>query len=88
MEFLWVHWFGVKPGYHWGFKNAHLPKIGFVPADSGAVFGFLDPSLVLCACHLISAFADGHTDSLLCHGALVAQENNNLNNWAAYYVNM
>lgn len=25
MEFLWVHWFSVVPGYHWGFNNACLP---------------------------------------------------------------
>ena len=72
MEFLWVRWFGVVPGYRWGLKNARLPKIGFVSSDSGAAFGFIDPSLILRACHLIPAFADGCTDSLLRHGPSVA----------------
>lgn len=88
MELLWVRWFGIVPSYRWGFKNARLPKIGFVPSDSGAAFGFLDPSLVLRACHLIPAFADGRTNSLLRHGPSVARENNNVDDWAAYYVNM
>ena len=30
MNFLWVCWFGDKPGYHSGFRRANLPKIGFV----------------------------------------------------------
>jgi len=88
MEFLWVRWFGVVPGYRWGLKNARLPKIGFVSLDSGAAFGFIDPSLVLRACHLIPAFADGHTDSLLRHGPSVARERDAIDDWAAYYVNM
>ncbi|KIM60078.1 hypothetical protein SCLCIDRAFT_26869 [Scleroderma citrinum Foug A] len=88
MEFLWVRWFGVVPGYRWGLKNAHLPKIGFISSDSDAAFGFIDPSLILHACHLIPAFADGHTDSLLCHGSSVARERNAIDDWAVYYVNI
>jgi hypothetical protein len=59
MEFLWVHWFGIVPGYRSGSHAAQLPKIGFVPETDDSVFGFLDPSLVLCGCHLVPAFADG-----------------------------
>ncbi|KAG1722403.1 uncharacterized protein EDB91DRAFT_1088151 [Suillus paluster] len=44
MEVLWVRWFGVVPQYRWGFQEARLPKIGFIPKSPGA-FGFLDPSL-------------------------------------------
>ncbi|KAF8834144.1 hypothetical protein BDN67DRAFT_985532 [Paxillus ammoniavirescens] len=46
MEVLWVHWLGVEPDYQWGFKNACLPKVGFVPDMDENVFSFLDPSLV------------------------------------------
>ena len=88
MEVLWVRWFGAMPGYHWGFRNARLPKIGFIPADSGMAFGFLDPSLVLRGCHLIPAFADGRTETLLRPGPSAARENNDVDDWAAYYVNM
>ena len=88
MEFLWVRWFGVVPGYHWGFNNAHLSKIGFVPSDSGAAFGFIDPSLILRACHLIPVFADGRTDSLLRYSPSVARQTDAFDDWAACYINM
>ncbi|KAF8237554.1 hypothetical protein L208DRAFT_1148665, partial [Tricholoma matsutake] len=65
MEFLWVQWFGTEPGYHWGFKSALLPKIGFVPESDGNAFGFLDPSLILRGCHLVPCFSDGCTSQLL-----------------------
>lgn len=88
MEFLWDCWFGVIPGYHWGFNNVHLLKIGFIPSDSGAAFGFIDPSLVLYACHLIPVFVDGCTASLLCYGPSVAQQTDVFDDWAACHVNM
>lgn len=75
------------PGHRWGIKKARLPKIGFIP-DSPGAFGFLDPSLVLCACHLIPAFSDGRMDSLLPRGPSIAQENDGTDDWTAYYVNM
>jgi len=87
VEVLWVRWFGVVPGYRWGIKKARLPQIGFVP-DSPGAFGFLDPSLVLRACHLIPAFAEGRTSLLLPHGPSVARENGAVDDWTAYYVNM
>ncbi|KIK81964.1 hypothetical protein PAXRUDRAFT_14969 [Paxillus rubicundulus Ve08.2h10] len=87
MDFLWVRWFGVVPGYHWGFKRARLPKIGFI-ADSSATFGFLDPTLVIRACHLIPAFADGRTDTLLQQGPSAARPANEVDDWVAYYVNI
>ena len=31
MEVLWVHWLGVDRDHRWGFKEGHLPKVGFVP---------------------------------------------------------
>jgi hypothetical protein len=88
MEFLWVRWFGAMPGYRWGFKNARLPKIRFVPSDTGSAFGFIDLALVLRSCHLIPVFADGRTDSLLRHGPSVARRKNIHDDWTTFYVNM
>ena len=87
IEVLWIRWFGVVPGYQWGIKKAQLPQIGFVP-DSPGTFGFLDPSLVIHAYHLIPTFAEGCTSLLLPQGTSVAQENGAVDDWAAYYVNM
>ncbi|KAH7903466.1 hypothetical protein BJ138DRAFT_1107647 [Hygrophoropsis aurantiaca] len=58
MDVLW-------PEYDWGFKDAHLPKVGFVEDADENTFGFLDPSLVIRACHLVPAFAAGRTTELL-----------------------
>jgi hypothetical protein len=43
MDFLWVRWLGVEPGYRAGIKKARLPKVGFVPEPDPYAFGFLDP---------------------------------------------
>jgi hypothetical protein len=50
MVFLFVRWFGEKPGYWFSFKDARLPKVGFVAHEDkrdNFAFGFLDPSQVL-----------------------------------------
>ena len=66
MEVLWVRWLGIDHAHRWGFKEGHMPKVGFVPDGvNHAPFGFLDPSLVLRGCHLIPAFSDGRTSELL-----------------------
>jgi len=65
MEFLWVRWLGVDPGHHLGFQHARLPKMGFVPHGNLNAFGFLDPAQIIWGCHLVPAFADGRTLSLM-----------------------
>jgi len=89
LEVLWVHWLGINLDHRWGFTQGALPKVGFVPdmGDSPA-FGFLDPSLVICGCHLIPAFVDGRTDQLLQRGTLVTRLPGETDNWVGYYVNM
>ena len=89
MEFLWVRWFGVEPGYHWGFKTARLSKIGFIPDTDDGAFGFLDPSLVIRGCHLVPCFASGRTAELLrTPNFTAARQPNEVDDWAQYYVMM
>lgn len=88
MEVLWVRWLGVEPDYHWGFHEARLPKVGFVSESDENTFGFLDPSLVVCGCHLIPSFSDGHTSNLLRHRPCIARQSNELDDWTSFYVNM
>ena len=89
MEVLWVRWLGIDLDCKWGFRQCALPKIGFVPEDGGSpAFGFLDPSLVVCGCHLIPAFVDGRTDQLLRGSTSVARLPGESDDWARYYVNM
>ena len=88
MEVLWVRWFGVEPGYQWGFKNARLPKVGFVPDTDESAFGFLDPGLVIRACHLIPAFAAGRTTDLMRPGTSLGRLPGEVDDWVSFYVNM
>jgi hypothetical protein len=69
MDILWVRWFGRDPEYAGGFKKQRLDRVGFVPKGQGA-FGLVDPREVIRACHLIPAFNDGRTRSLLRRSAL------------------
>jgi hypothetical protein len=88
MQFLWVRWFGIDPSYRSGLKVGRLPKIGFVPENDDQAFGFLDPALVIRGCHLIPAFADGRTVELLRTGVTAARPIDEVDDWAAFYVNM
>ena len=75
--------------HQWEFKEACLPKAGFVPDHPDhAPFGFLDPLLVLRRCHIILSFPDGRTHELLAPGPSLARLPGEVDNWAAFYVNM
>ena len=80
--------FGIDPSYRSGLKVGRLPKIGFVPENDDQAFSFLDPELVICRCHLIPAFADGRTVELLRTGVTAARPIDEVDDWAAFYVNM
>lgn len=89
MEVLWIRWLGIDQDHKWSFKDARLPKVGFVPDNTDHIpFGFLDPSLVIRGCHLIPAFTDGRTHDLLRRGPSLARLHGETDDWAAFYVNM
>lgn len=89
MEFLWVRWFSIEPGFRSGFKAARLPKIGFIAETKPNAFGFLDPSVVLRGCHLVPAFASGRTNKLLkMVSPTAACLPNETDDWANFYVIM
>lgn len=88
VKFLWVQWFGMDVDHRYGLKAARLPKIGFVPDTDPLAFGFLDPSLVVRGTHLIPAFFDGRTPSLLTALPTAGRPLDEMDDWAAYYVNV
>jgi hypothetical protein len=89
MEFLWVCWLGVDPDHRSGFRHARLPKTGFVPHDDPDAFGFLDPSNVIRGCHLIPAFADEKTTSLMPYrGETFARDPGEHEDWSYFYVSV
>ncbi|KAL0572685.1 hypothetical protein V5O48_009275 [Marasmius crinis-equi] len=77
--FLWVRWFGLDPQP----SAKCLPLVGFV--DGPGVFGFLDPSYVLRAAHLIPAFVYGRSDGIL--GPSIARQPVERDlDWVRFYV--
>lgn len=55
-EFLWVHWYGRDPRHRGGFETRRLHRIGLMEPMDSSSYGFLDPSDILRAVHLIPAF--------------------------------
>ncbi|KAF9522280.1 hypothetical protein CPB83DRAFT_744977, partial [Crepidotus variabilis] len=84
IELLWVRWFGKDPDSAGGPSILRLNRVGFVPASDAEAFGFLDPALVLRACHLIPAFNSGRTLNLL--GPSFARDVGPQGDWEKYYV--
>ena len=91
MDFLWVRWLGVEPGrYRHGFRNARLPKIGFIESTDAYAFNFIDPAQAIRGVHLIPAFSEGRTSALLPTARSVARILNpeEKDDWVNFYVNM
>ena len=89
MQFLWVRWLGIEPGYTSGSRVARLPKIGFVEAMDKDVFGFLDPDLVIRGSHLIPTFHSGQTCTLMPYdGPTTTRPTGEKDDWVNFYVNM
>lgn len=89
LEILSIRWFGRAMDAMGGFKKGCLDRIGFVPWDQEAPFGFLDPSLILRAVHLVPGFAHGRTDELLPGASVMRQQQAaDDQDWRYFYVNM
>ena len=82
-QFLTVWWFGEEPGWLGGACHLWLNKVGYVLEEDPEAFDFLDPLEVLCACHLIPAFVEGKTTSLL--GPSIAWDGKD-SDWVNYCV--
>jgi hypothetical protein len=90
IDFLWVCWFGMEPSYLHGFRQACLPKIGFVESSDKYAFTFLNPAQVVQGVHVIPAFSAGCMSALLPVTNTVARVLNpkEEDNWVNFYVNM
>ncbi|KAI0647705.1 hypothetical protein C8Q79DRAFT_999321 [Trametes meyenii] len=60
--------------------------VGFVPDTDPDAFGFVDPSDIVRACHLIPAFAEGRTSRLLGYSK-IARPSGESDDWERFYVN-
>jgi hypothetical protein len=87
-DVLWVRWYGLDESCAWGFSAKRLPCIGFGHSDDPETFGFLDPSDVVRACHLIPSFSQGRKEQLLPARSLSHQLNEDDMDYFRYYVNL
>ncbi|KAI9057376.1 hypothetical protein FKP32DRAFT_1745228 [Trametes sanguinea] len=83
-SFLHVRWFEHDTTYTSGALARRLDRIRFVPHASGDAFGFIDPSHVIRACHLIPAFHHGRTKDYVPASAIARDPDGD---WRYYYVN-
>ncbi|KAG1837178.1 hypothetical protein DFJ58DRAFT_632917, partial [Suillus subalutaceus] len=56
IEFLFVRWYESIQNHAW---DCTLGHVRFLPLTSPNTFGFVDPRVVLRACHIIPAFSRG-----------------------------
>jgi hypothetical protein len=88
LEVLYVRWLAPVAGHRSGMTCARLPKVAFVEESDYDAFGFLDPGQVIRGAHLIPAFVSGRGTTSLRHGKSFARQDDQSDDWEAYYVGM
>lgn len=91
-DFLHIRWFHQVEAsmqikgkqYTQGWASSRLDRLFFPPMAEEGSFGFVDPALVLRACHLIPAFSLGKRYS---DGVGLSPISGDSNDWKFYYVN-
>ena len=86
LDFLWVRWYGQDSNCKCGFSAQRLPRLGFIPHNTTAPFGFIDPNDVVRAAHLIPAFAYGRTSHML-RPSICRHPAEKNQDWKFFYVN-
>ena len=84
VDVIWVRWYGRDLDYRSGWNARRLPRIGY---DPEVPFGFLHPTQILRAAHIIPAFSHGRTRDLLGPSVCRLKKEND-EDWMYYYVNM
>ena len=83
MEFLWAHWFEVVD-VSAGWEHAAFDHLRFLLMSQDDVYGFVDPTNVIRAYHLIPAFSNGRMHP---NGGSVSRNARDEADWKHYYVN-
>ncbi|KAL1703960.1 hypothetical protein EV121DRAFT_206777, partial [Schizophyllum commune] len=87
VHFAYVRWYTLDPTFRHGIAAKRFPRLHFFPADHPDAFGFIDPSSILRAAHIIPAFAYGRTNQYLA-GVTVARPLTELDDYRFYYAAM
>ena len=86
LRVLWVRWYEKDRGYEDGFSTLRLPQLSFVDESDPNAHGFIDPTTIIRAAHLIPAF---HYDLMDPQPLVDCYATRFLNDdWNYYYVNM
>ncbi|THU95728.1 hypothetical protein K435DRAFT_966260 [Dendrothele bispora CBS 962.96] len=96
MEIAWVRWYQLDDTIQSGWKAKRYHGLQFVPAESPDAFGFINPSQIIRAIHILPAFAYGTTSDYLPADSVArvyqSFENGEYNveqeDWVYYYVNV
>ncbi len=80
-DFLHVRWFQLDSTMQ---AQDCLNRVSFPPIANTDAFSFLDPSLVLRACHIIPAYSLGKRNL---EGVQLSEMAKDKNDWKGYYVN-
>ncbi|THU90531.1 hypothetical protein K435DRAFT_864214 [Dendrothele bispora CBS 962.96] len=96
MEIAWARWYQLDDTIQSGWKAKRYHGLQFVPADSPDAFGFINPSQIIRAIHILPAFAYGTTSDYLPADSVArvyqSFENGEYNveqeDWVYYYVNI
>jgi hypothetical protein len=83
LEFLWVRWYEQVDVLLSGWATLKLDRLKFPPIVSDDAFGFLDPSDILRASHIIPSFARGQIRDDGRGLSICARDSSD---WHAYYV--
>ena len=89
VEFLWVRWFELDISAPGGFRARRLHRLRFTDFEDpiNEPFGFISPSDVLRAAHIIPGYAYGRTDELL-PPSVARQAPECDEDWKFYYTNL
>ncbi|KAG2346750.1 hypothetical protein BDR05DRAFT_974360 [Suillus weaverae] len=82
IEFLFVQWYEHVQKHTW--ETRTLGHVHFMPLANPNAFGFVDPAVVLRACHIIPAFARGQRNPSKCRLSPLAGDKHD---WHEYYLN-
>jgi hypothetical protein len=82
LEFLFVRWYESVQSHAW--ETCTLGRVRFMPIADPNAFGFVDPGVVLRACHMIPVFSLGQRNPSEYRISALAGDKHD---WRKYYVN-
>ena len=85
LDIIWVRWYGNDTTWNSGFSAKR--RLGFIPHNDIAPFGFIDPNDVIRGIHLIPAFDHGRTDFYLPRSRAARCPSEQHEDWTYHYVN-